>query len=532
MPPSLTLLMAQINPMVGAVALNSDKIINIITTHQHNHDVIIFPELSLTGYPLEDVLFRDQLYTKIETSLKAIAACTASCYVIVGHPSRDQDVLHNTASLFFNGQRVAQYHKQHLPNYGVFDEKRYFTPGDSSPCLLTIKGYRIGLCICEDLWHPGPADQIIDSKAHVLISMNASPFDVNKHEQRLALAKQYAQRGVAIVYVNLVGGQDELVFDGQSFALDNQGRLCARASVFSEHLQTITMRDHTMTSNITPLLEQSALVYQALVCGLRDYVNKNHFPGVLLGLSGGVDSALTLAIAVDALGPSRVLAVVMPSRYTADISNQDALAQLKALNVDHLTLPIEPAFNTILTTLEPAFAGRPQDTTEENIQARIRGILLMALSNKTGNMLLTTSNKSESAVGYATLYGDMCGGFAVLKDVLKTTVYLLAHYRNGLSPIIPERVLTRAPSAELAPNQTDQDNLPEYAVLDAIIQCYMDDGLDADAIITLGYPKDVVLRVITLIIRNEYKRRQAPPGTKITPCSFGRDWRYPMTNGL
>lgn len=528
---SLTLLMAQINPTVGAVELNSNKMTGIITSHQHNHDIILFPELSLTGYPLEDMLFRDQLFTKIEAALKDIAACTTNCYVIVGHPSRQNEILHNTASIFFNGQCVAQYHKQHLPNYGVFDEKRYFTPGDPKPCLFTVKGYRIGLCICEDLWQAGPVDQMINGKAQVLLSMNASPFDVTKYEQRLTLVKQYAKRGLAVVYVNLVGGQDELVFDGQSFAFDNQGQLRARAPVFSEHLQTLTFHNNQMTSDISPLLEKPALLYQALMCGLRDYVNKNNFPGVLLGLSGGVDSALTLAIAVDALGPSRVFAVLMPSRYTADISNQDALAQLKLLNVDHITLPIEAIFNTVLTTLEPAFTGRSPDTTEENIQARIRGVLLMALSNKTGKMLLTTSNKSEAAVGYATLYGDMCGGFAVLKDVLKTTVYTLAHYRNALSLIIPERVLTRAPTAELAPNQTDQDNLPEYAVLDAIIQCYMDDRLDADAIIKLGYPKDIVLQVIKLIIRNEYKRRQAPPGVKITPCSFGRDWRYPITNG-
>lgn len=526
---SLTILMAQINPIVGAVLSNAKAIIEIIASQQDNHDIILFSECVLTGYPPEDLLFRKQFFIEIDEALKSIANITKDCHVIIGHPSRKNNLLYNSSSIFFKGSCIYEYHKQKLPNYGVFDELRYFTPGAPNPCLFTIKNYLIGLCICEDIWQKGPVDMIINHKADILLTINASHFEVNKHEKRQEIAQQYAKQGIAVIYLNQVGGQDELVFDGRSFALDNQGNLKALLGAFIEDLQTITFHDHEIESKIAPPLETSALVYQALVCGLKDYVNKNNFPGVLLGLSGGIDSALTLAIAYDALGPSRVKAVLMPSRYTADISNQDALSQLKSLNVKHLTLPIEDTFNTLQKTLEPAFVGYQQDITEENLQARIRGILLMALSNKTHYMLLTTSNKSESAVGYATLYGDMCGGFAVLKDVLKTMVYTLANYRNSLEPIIPERVLTRAPSAELAPNQTDQDNLPPYAVLDAIIQHYMEHDLDADEIIKLGFTADDVCKVINLITRNEYKRRQAPPGVKISSCAFGRDWRYPLT---
>ncbi len=525
----LHLLMAQINPTVGAIRSNTEKIIQIITNHQESHDLILFPELAITGYPPEDLLFREQIYSHIDQALTAIAACTHDCLVIVGHPSRVENQRFNSVSIFFKGQCIDQYHKQHLPNDGVFDEKRYFSSGEAKPCLFTIKGYRFGLCICEDIWQPGPVEQLIHHHVDILLSVNASPFDTRKYEQRLSLLKQHAQKCLAVVYVNQVGGQDELVFDGQSCVVDRHGEIRAKAPAFIEHLQTITFHQDQIVSHITPPLEQPAYIYQALLCGLKDYVDKNHFPGVLLGLSGGIDSALTLALAVDALGPSRVFAVLMPSRYTADISNQDALKQIKLLNVEHITLPIESLFSSFLSTLKPAFADLPPDITEENIQARIRGTLLMALSNKTGRMLLSTSNKSETAVGYSTLYGDMCGGFAVLKDVLKTKVYELADYRNQVSHVIPNRVITRAPSAELAFDQTDQDRLPPYDQLDAIIQHYMDDNLDSEAIIRLGYPEEMVSRVIHMIIRNEYKRRQAPPGVKITPCAFGRDWRYPLT---
>lgn len=533
MPQALTLLMAQINPTVGAIEANADKIMKIIQIHQEQHDVIIFPELALTGYPPEDLLFRTELFTHVNKALQKIQAITADCHVIVGHPSLEEAGCYNSASVFYKGRRLELYHKQLLPNYGVFDEKRYFTPGNPATTLFSIKGTVFGLCICEDLWGLGPVDDLIAAGVEILLCINASPFDKNKYAKREEILRQYAQRGLATIYVNQVGAQDELVFDGQSMAMDAQSEICARAPAFQEHYQTVTIKNKKLQSVVAPLLAKEALLYQALMCGLRDYVEKNHFPGIILGLSGGIDSALTLAIAVDALGPQRVKAVMMPSRYTAAMSNEDALQQLQTMQVlHHYTLPIEPAFHALLNTLEPAFTGYAPDITEENLQARIRGLLLMALSNKTGFMVLTTSNKSETAVGYATLYGDMAGGFSVLKDVLKTEVYALARYRNTLSRVIPERVIQRAPSAELALNQTDQDSLPDYAILDAIIALYMEQNLDAEQIIQQGYSKDIVHKVIKLIVRNEYKRRQAPPGIKISACAFGPDWRYPITSGF
>lgn len=528
----LTLLMAQINLTSGAIESNAEKVMDVIDAHQSSHDVIIFPELTLTGYPPEDLLLRNELFTRVERALKTIMVMTKDCHVIVGYPICKSEKRYNAASVIYQGKCIATYYKQQLPNYGVFDEKRYFTPGPALPCLITINGYRVGLCICEDIWQSGPVEQLVATDAELMLCINSSPFDEHKPTRRELLLQEHAQRGLAIVYVNQVGGQDELVFDGQSVALDRTGAICARAPAFVTHLQTVTLHEQHITGAIVPLLEPDALIYQALICGLNDYVEKNGFPGVLLGLSGGIDSALTLAIAVDALGPSRVHAVMLPSRFTANISSEDALEQLHTLNVQHSTLSIEPTYNTLMETLAPAFVNRAADTTEENLQARIRGVLLMALSNKTGNMLLTTSNKSETAVGYTTLYGDMCGGFAVLKDVLKTQAYALAHYRNSVSSVIPERVIQRPPSAELAPNQTDQDSLPDYAILDAIIYNYMSERLSAEDIIALGYKPDDVLRTITLIKRNEYKRRQAAPGVRITECAFGRDWRYPITSGF
>lgn len=528
----LTILMAQINPTVGAIEKNAEKIINIICDNQKTHDVIIFPELTLTGYPPEDLLFRQELFDRVERQLKAIASMTEECHVIVGHPRLENNQCYNMASVIFKGECLASYQKQHLPNYGVFDEARYFTKGPAIPCLFSINGYRAGLCICEDIWQEGPVEQLLDAGVEIMFCMNASPFDENKYEERESLLHKHAQRGLTIVYVNQVGGQDSLVFDGQSLVMNPAGTLCARAPAFVTHLQTVAIHDAQIDGHITPLLKREALIYEALVCGLRDYVEKNDFPGVLLGLSGGIDSALTLAIAVDALGANRVHAVMLPSRYTVNMSSEDALEQVKRLNVQHSTLPIEPTFKTLLTTLEPAFLNKKADTTEENLQARIRGVLLMALSNKTGYMLITTSNKSETAVGYATLYGDMCGGFAVLKDVLKTTVYALARFRNSISPNIPERVIERPPSAELAPNQTDQDSLPDYAALDAIIHLHMNERLSSNEIIARGFNPDEVLHIVKLIKRNEYKRRQAAPGVKITSCAFDGDWRYPIVSGF
>jgi NAD+ synthase (glutamine-hydrolysing) len=388
------------------------------------------------------------------------------------------------------------------------------------------------LCICEDIWAKGPVERILKSGCDILLCINSSPFDYQKYSRRKELLSHYAKQGTAIVYVNQAGGQDYLVFDGQSMVMDNKGEICARSGAFVEQLDTIVINGNSIDGVISPLVKEIPLIYKALVCGLRDYVNKNKFPGVLLGLSGGIDSALTLAIAVDALGSDRVHAVMMPSRYTAPMSAQDALKQLQTMQASYSTLPIDETFNIILDTLAPEFSGLTPGVTEENIQARIRGLFLMAMSNKSGNMVITTSNKSESAVGYSTLYGDMAGGFAVLKDVLKTQVYDLAKYRNSISMVIPKRVLTRPPSAELAEDQTDQDFLPEYEILDAIITQYVVKNQSAEQIIAKGYKPEEVLRIIKLITRNEYKRRQAAPGIKISEVSFDRDWRYPITSGF
>ncbi len=529
---TLRILMAQINPTVGALALNRDKIIEIIKNKQDDHDVIVFPELALTGYPPEDLLFRNEFHHSVMEHLKQIQSITKDCYVLVGHPSIDQKKCYNSVSILHQGQIITEYHKQKLPNYEIFDEARYFTAGERKPCTLKIKNYQIGICICEDAWQSGPIEDLIEQGVSIILIPNASPFDEQKYYKREALLKSFAKQGVAIAYVNQIGGQDELLFDGHSFALDQQGTVCARAPAFKEDLCTLELQDNQLSGPIAPLPTQEALLYEALICGTRDYVNKNNFPGVLLGLSGGIDSALTLAIAVDALGAERVHAVLMPSRYTAEMSVVDAMLELKALSVTHSMLSIEPAFEAIMSTLQPEFHGRPADLTEENIQARVRGLLLMAMSNKTGKMVLTTSNKSESAVGYATLYGDMCGGFGVLKDVLKTQVYALAHYRNTLSPVIPERVITRPPSAELRDNQTDQDSLPAYETLDAIIVAYMEKNLSPVQIIQQGFKPEVVDKVIQMIKRNEYKRRQAAPGIKVSAVAFGKDWRYPITNGF
>lgn len=529
---NLNILMAQINPTVGAIKSNANKIIEIIQAKQADHDLIIFPELALTGYPPEDLLFRKELYLVIAEALNQIKDATKECYVLLGHPVMDNESCYNSMSIFHMGQKIREYHKQFLPNYDVFDEERYFTPGTKDPCTLIVKNYKLGICICEDLWQPGPVDDLIEAGVSAILVLNASPFHYLKYQIREKLLQTHAKKGIAMIYVNQTGGQDELLFDGQSLAMDKTGTICARSPAFEEDLCSIQLDEDRVEGHITPLLTKPALIYKALVCGTRDYVRKNNFPGVLLGLSGGIDSALTLTIAVDALGAEQVHAVMMPSRFTASISKEDALLQLDRLKVSHTTLSIEPIFKTILSTLDPVFHGLAPDTTEENIQARIRGMLLMAMSNKTGKMVLTTSNKSESAVGYATLYGDMAGGFSVLKDVLKTQVYELAHYRNSLSEAIPERVITRAPSAELKENQTDQDSLPEYSVLDAIITAYMEQRLSAKDIISQGYIPEEVHKVIKLIKRNEYKRRQAAPGIKISPIAFGKDWRYPITNGF
>lgn len=529
---TIKVLMAQINPVVGAINKNQDKIIEIINSQQNNHDLLVFPELALTGYPPEDLLFRKELHQQVDISLKKIQESAGNCYVVVGHPTLAPQGCYNSFSIFHQGNTIRTYHKQHLPNYAIFDEARYFTSGPKDTCIINIKNQKIGLCICEDLWQEGPVEALISAGVSTVVSINASPFDYDKYSMREQLLKNYAAQGVHQIYVNQVGGQDELLFDGQSVAINKEGAVCARAPAFEEALISVTLSDNTLSGATSALLDKEALIYKALVYGTKEYVQKNHFPGVLLGLSGGIDSALTLAIAVDALGADKVHAVMMPSRYTANMSNEDALEQIKLLQVASSTFAIESVFAAINTTLEPAFHGLKPDTTEENIQARIRGLFLMALSNKTGSMVLTTSNKSETAVGYATLYGDMAGGLAVLKDVLKTQVYALAEYRNTHSAVIPQRVIDRAPSAELKENQTDQDSLPDYAILDAILVGHIEHRQSAAELIEQGFAPEIVCRIISLIQRNEYKRRQAAPGIKISPLAFGKDWRYPITNSF
>lgn len=525
--------MAQINPTVGAIEQNCEKIEKIILSHQDKVDLIVFPELALSGYPPEDLLFRPSLKKALILALSRLEKLVQDSYVVLGHPYWEDERCFNVASVFHQGKCLIRYKKQILPNEGVFDEKRYFTAGKERAPIFSVKGYRLGLNICEDLWHEKVMQQWEQLGIDGLICINASPFEKDKYERRQALAAQYSQSGFFIAYVNMVGGQDELVFDGQSFVFHEQ-KVVARAEAFSEALHQVSFSfDDVLRidSKISPLLEKEALVYEALVCGTRDYVHKNGFSEVLLGLSGGIDSALTLVIAVDALGKDKVEALMLPSRYTAQMSIDDAQQEIDSLGVSSDLIPIEPLFSTSLEVLAPAFSGKAPDLTEENLQARIRGLLLMALSNKFGKLLLSTSNKSETAVGYATLYGDMAGAFCPLKDILKTEVYALAHYRNQKGAVIPERVLTRPPSAELAFNQKDQDKLPPYEILDGIIQAYMEEHRSVEELIQSGYAAAEVFRVIHLINKAEYKRRQAAPGSKISQRAFGKDWRCPITSG-
>jgi NAD+ synthase (glutamine-hydrolysing) len=533
---------AQLNLMVGDVAGNAGRVIAAAAeARAAGADLVVFPELTLTGYPPEDLLLRPELQHRVAAALEGIRRETAvsapGLALVLGYPCSAVGGLYNVAGVIRDGSVVAQYAKQELPNYSVFDEKRYFHPGGAAT-LFEHRGLRFALSVCEDIWQEGPSAQAAAAGAQVLININASPFHAGKAAEREALlARRATEHGFPILYVNLVGGQDELVFDGGSFLVDREGRVVARAPHFEESLLQVDL-DGSGAPLLPPLpeadqgTEGEAAIYRALVLGVRDYVRKNGFSGAVLGLSGGVDSALTLAIAVDALGAEQVEAVLMPSRYTSDMSNADAVEQAQRLGVRTHVIPIEPAFRAFLDMLEPVFAGQAPDVTEENIQARCRGVILMALSNKQGRILLTTGNKSEMSVGYATLYGDMAGGFAPIKDVPKLLVYRLARYRNGLDPVIPERVLTRAPSAELRPDQTDQDSLPPYEVLDPILRLYIEEDQGIEAIVAQGYDDSVVRRVARLVDRNEYKRRQAPPGVRISSRAFGRDRRYPITSGF
>ena len=535
---SLRIALAQLDLLVGDVHGNANQ---VITTARRAHadqaaDLVLFPELTLSGYPPEDLLFHRGFRLQIESALERVRAEVRGPHVMLGFPEYTSAGIYNAAALIADGQTVAIHRKAELPNYKVFDEKRYFQPG-AQPTIATIKGFRVGLLICEDIWEPEPAQLARSGGAELLVVINASPFEIHKQREReLVVRKRVLDVGLPVAYVNLFGGQDELVFDGNSFTMDAQGEVVFRAPPFQ--VGTYTTEFERQGRKIVPkpgpvAPEQSdeASIYAALVLGVRDYVTKHGFPGVVMGLSGGVDSALTLAIAVDALGADRVHAVMMPSRYTASMSVEDAEEEARTLGVKYSILSIEGMFEATLATLKNEFAGRRPDATEENIQSRCRMLLLMGISNKTGRMLLTTGNKSEMAVGYATLYGDMAGGFAPIKDCSKQLVYRLSAYRNSLGPAIPQRVIDRPPSAELRPDQKDSDSLPAYEVLDAILEAFIEEDLTVDEIEARGFDRATIARVLDMVKRNEYKRRQAPPGVRVSRRAFGRDWRYPVTNG-
>ena len=523
---------AQINCIVGDLAGNAAKILDYAERAKaRGAQILVTPELALTGYPPEDLLLREGFYEACDQALFGLARETQGIILVIGHPQQVDGQRYNAASVLRDGKVVSSYHKQILPNHSVFDEVRYFTPG-TEPCVFEADGIKFGINICADIWEEGAATCALNANADLLLVLNASPYHMNKQVSRYhAVRERIGECGLPVFYVNLVGGQDELVFDGASFVMDSEGALVHQLPAFEEALCIVDMaNDQPQQGEVIPQLPIEASVYKALCLGVQDYVTKNGFPGVVLGLSGGIDSALTLAIAVDAVGAERVRAVMMPSEFTADISLQDAQIMAGRLQVRYSELPIKLAFDSFLRTLSEEFDDLPFDTTEENIQARIRGTLLMALSNKYGSIVLTTGNKSEMAVGYATLYGDMAGGFAVLKDVPKTLVYRLARYRNSLDEVIPERVITRAPSAELRHNQTDQDALPPYEILDAIVEAYVEHDLCPHDIIAHGYAEKDVRRVVKLIDNNEFKRRQAPIGVRVTPRGFGKDRRYPITS--
>jgi NAD+ synthase (glutamine-hydrolysing) len=523
--------LAQINSTVGDIKGNANKIIGFAQCAQAaGASMMITPELALCGYPPEDLLFRDDFNHACKQALARIAEQCPRITLVIGHPQTEDGERYNAASVLEGGEVLTTYFKHALPNYSVFDEARYFTAGHS-PLVFSHRGIQFGVMICADGWESGPALKAKNAGAEFLISLNASPYHMEKLDTRHdTLAKRVAETGLPVAYVNMVGGQDELVFDGASFVLDNKGEVVAQLPHFVEDLSVIEIENkQILPASIAPPLSLEASVYHALTLGLADYVNKNRFPSVVLGLSGGIDSALTLAIAVDALGADRVKAVMMSSEFTANISVDDAVEMANLLGVPYSQIPIKDLFSLFRETLAPEFGDLPFNTAEENLQARIRGMLLMALSNKFGSMVVTTGNKSEMAVGYSTLYGDMAGGFSLLKDVPKTLVYKLAEYRNAISRAIPERIITRAPSAELRANQKDQDSLPPYDILDAIMQAYVEEDLSREAIIAMGYSSQDVNRVTTLIDRNEYKRRQSPVGVRITQRGFGKDRRYPIT---
>jgi len=532
---SVRVAMVQDNFVVGDIRGNTRRIIELAQSAAgQGASLVIFPELALTGYPPEDLLYRPGFITQVETAVDNIKQAVADVDVVLGLPARHDGKLYNSAVWLSHGECIAEYHKQSLPNYSVFDEVRYFSHGDEA-CVVAVDEFRFGLVICEDAWEAGPVAEAKAAGADAIIVINASPFHGGKYAERVHMLEQRSsESGLPMFYVNMVGGQDELVFDGESLVVDSRATVVCRSAAFEAAIELVDFTDNgpvAVAAGSTRALQQEEAVYKALVLGVKDFVSKNGFSGVIVGLSGGVDSALTLAIAVDALGADNVQAVMMPSRYTAAMSREDAEAEARAFGIRYDIISIEAAFEAFLDSLGHVFKGTEPDTTEENIQARCRGLILMAISNKTGRMLLTTGNKSEMAVGYATLYGDMCGGFAPIKDVYKTLVYRLCHYRNSLGQVIPERVLTRAPSAELREDQVDQDSLPAYEVLDRILELSVELDMPIDEVVKAGFERETVEHVLGMVQRNEYKRRQSAPGVRITRRAFGRDRRYPITSG-
>ncbi len=533
----LRIILAQLNFLVGDIEGNTQKIIkaSIKARDEHQADIIVFPELSVCGYPPEDLLFRSSMLLRVRKAREKILS-VKDIVVIIGLPEKGREGLENRALALFNGKELCDYAKRELPNYNVFDERRYFTPGCSvQKMVFSHKGVNIGLAICEDFWFPEAAKELKAQKAHIMLNLNASPFHCKKAEIRTrTMQARCNETSLPMVYVNQVGGQDELVFAGASFVMNKEGVVVLSAGHYQQEMMIADYDINSHSFQPGPKAPKEcfeASVYKALMLGVRDYVHKNGFEGVVLGLSGGIDSALVLAIAADALGKNKVEAVMMPFRYTSKMSLEDAEKQATTLGVNYRIIPIENAYNSFMGILDNEFKGEKKDTTEENIQARSRGVILMAISNKKGCLVLTTGNKSEMAVGYATLYGDMAGGFDVLKDVPKTLVYKLCKWRNNTSPVIPERVITRPPSAELAPDQVDQDSLPPYDILDQILKLYIEDDQSAEAIVATGFDRKSVYQVIKMVDLNEYKRRQAPIGIRITPKGFGRDRRYPVTSG-
>lgn len=536
--PTLRLALAQLNLFVGDVAGNAQRVLDTAADARDRleADVVLFPELALSGYPPEDLLFHKGLRRQVAGALERVRTEARGIALLLGYPEYAEEGIFNSAILVRDGETLANYRKQELPNYAVFDEKRYFKHGNDTR-IVELNGIRTALLICEDIWQPEPAREAKAAGAQLLVVINGSPYALDYQSRRESVVRERVRDvGLPAVYLNMVGGQDELVFDGGSFVMNAEGEVVQRAVHFEEALFAVEIDlvgDNAVPRSgaIAPSQSEEASVYGALVLGVRDYVRKHGFPGVVLGLSGGIDSALTLAIAIDALGAEKVRAVMMPSRYTSPMSIEDAAAQANALGVRYDVIPIEGMFEAALAALQDVFAGREPDATEENIQSRCRGLLLMAISNKTGRMVLTTGNKSEMAVGYATLYGDMAGGFAPIKDCSKLLVYRLAKYRNSISPAIPPRVLERPPSAELRPDQKDSDSLPPYEVLDPILELFIEEDLSVDEISARGFDRATVGRVLEMVKRNEYKRRQAPPGVRISDRAFGRDWRYPITSG-